>query len=174
MTCLFGSLLKLVEDGRPLLRRHLAVELQRAEVGRAPRASTSSGSTHCEKMIALRPLSATSAMSASSCSSLALCAGQRVEVANLLEPHHQLEDVLHRDRLAQRVEVDDALLLGQVVGFALGRRQLQRQSRIDLGRHVGQHVLLGAAQDAVAGQLRQPLGRRLAAECGRDRRRRRC
>ena len=68
-------------------------------------------------------------MSASSCSSLALVAGQRVEVADLLEPHHQLEDVLHRDRVAQLVEVDDALLLGQVVRLALGRRQLQRQRR---------------------------------------------
>ena len=75
--------------------------------------------------MALRPFSATSSMSASSCSSLALCAGARVEVADLLEPHHQLEDVLHRDGVAQGVEVDDALLLGQVVRRALGRRQFQ-------------------------------------------------
>ena len=60
---------------------------------------------------------------------LGALAGQRVEVADLLEPHHQLEDVLHRDRVAQVVEVDDALLLGQVVGVALGGRQLEVRRR---------------------------------------------
>ena len=69
--------------------------LQRAVAARVPCASTSSGSTHCEKMIALRPLSATSAMSAMQLLQLGALAGERVEVADLLEPHHQLEDVLH-------------------------------------------------------------------------------
>ena len=53
----------------------------------------------------------------------------------------------------------DAFLLGQVVGGALGRRQLQVDVADDLGRHVGGHVFLDAAQDAVAASARQQLAR---------------
>ena len=95
MTCLVGVGLEAVEDRRALVLRDLAVVLQRAVRGRAPWPALRSGSTHCEKTIALRPLSATSSMSASELFQLGALAGERVEVADLLEPHHQLEDVLH-------------------------------------------------------------------------------
>ena len=81
---------------------------------------------------------------------LGALAGERVEVADLLQPHHQLEDVLHGDRVAEFVEVDDAVVLGQ-------RRTRLRwagvssssRSRIDLRRHVGLHHVLRPPQDAV-------------------------
>ena len=85
----------------------------------------------------------------------------RIEVADLLEAHDQLEDVLDRDGVAQAVEMHHAVLLGEVVGFALGRRQLDVQVLDDARRHVGGHVLLGAAQDAIARQCRQHPRRRV-------------
>ena len=42
-------------------------------------------------------------------------AGRRVEVANLLEPHHQLEHMTDGNGFAQGIELDDAFILGPVV-----------------------------------------------------------
>src|SRR5262245_19575179 len=84
-------------------------------------------------------------------------AGQRVEVTDLLEAQHQLKDVLHRDGVIQRIEADDAVALGKVVGLALSGGQLEVAVAIDARRHVGGRLLLGAAQDAVGGQVGQTL-----------------
>ena len=124
MTCLRRVGLEAVEDRLPLALRHLAVILQRAE--RRQRLG--------QRLQRLDPLREDDRLAAAlghlrhvgqQLLQLGALAGQRIEVADLLQPHHQLEDVLHRDRVAQLVEMDDALLLGQVVGLALGRRQLQ-------------------------------------------------
>jgi hypothetical protein len=53
-------------------------------------------------------------------------ASQRIEVAYLLEVQHQLEDVLDRNRVAQGIEADHALVLGHDVRLALGRRQVEK------------------------------------------------
>ena len=93
--------LELVEDRRPLVRAGSCRGTGAGRTRPGPSPALRSGSTHWEKTIALRPLAATSSMSARSCSSLALAPVTRVEVANLLQPHDQLEDVLHGDRVAQ-------------------------------------------------------------------------
>ena len=81
--------------------------------------------------------------------------GQRVEIANLLEAHHQLKNVLHRNRRAQFVQMHHTLFLGEVIGLALGRRQVQHGVADDLGRHVLGDFFLDATNDTIARQLRQ-------------------
>ena len=63
-------------------------------------------------------------------------AGGRIEVADLLQPQHQLEDVLDRGRVAQFGQPHHALLLGQPVALALLGRQLQRLVVDQLRRQV--------------------------------------
>ena len=124
MTCLFGSRLNRSRIGCAVLVRHLAVVQQRAEL--AQRLG--------QRLQRLDPLREDDGLAAAlrhlghvglQLLQLGALPGPRVEVADLLQAHHQLEDVLHGDGVAQRVEVDDALLLGQVVGLALLRRQLR-------------------------------------------------
>ena len=98
----------------------------------------------------------------------------RVEVADLLEPHDQLEDMLNRDRLAQGVELDDAVLLGPFVAEALGGGQFEVDVVDHLGRHVGGDFFLDAAKNAIAGQFAAASAAAFPAECAPDRQTRRC
>ena len=59
--------------------------------------------------------------------------GGRVEVADLLQPQHQLEDVLDGRRLAHLREADDAFLLGQAIRLALLGASSNSASRNILG-----------------------------------------
>ncbi len=51
--------------------------------------------------------------------------GGGVEVADLFQPQHQLEDVLDGRSLAHLGEADDAFLFGQAIGLALLGRKFQ-------------------------------------------------
>ena len=94
-------------------------------------------------------------------------AGQRIEVANLFEPHDQLEDVLHSDGRPKRIEADHAVGLGQRVSLALRRSQLQVRVTHDLGRQVGKDLFFSPAEDAFPRQLRKILGRRFRGDAVR-------
>ena len=81
-------------------------------------------------------------MSASSCSSLALSpvSGSKLQIC--LSRITSSKTCCTRDRVAQRVEVDDAVLLGQVVGVAAGPASARMiRSRMILRRHVRLHRL---------------------------------
>ncbi len=110
-------------------------------------------STHWLKTIALRPLAATSSRSASSRSSLALWAGGRIEIANLLQPQHQLEDVLDRGRVAHVGQPQHSFFLGHLIRLALLGRQFELGIAKHLGRQLGQHLVFRAPQHVVAGGL---------------------
>ena len=55
--------------------------------------------------------------------------GGGVEVADLLQPQHQLEDVLDGRSLAHLGEADNAFLFGQAIGLALLGREFQARRR---------------------------------------------
>ena len=76
--------------------------------------------------------------------------GGRIEVADLLQAEHQLEDVLDADQVLHGGQAQDALALGQLVALALLGAQLQLGVAEQLGRQVGEHLVLGPAQHVVA------------------------
>ncbi len=76
--------------------------------------------------------------------------GGRVEVADLLQPQHELEDVLDRRGVAHLRQPHNALFLGQPIGLALFRRQFQIRVAKHFRRQFGKHLLLGPPQDIVA------------------------
>ena len=75
------------------------------------------------------------------------CAGGRIEIADLLQPQHQLEDVLDRDRFAHFRQADHAVFLGQPIGLALLGDQFERLVANQLRRQVLEHLVLRAAQE---------------------------
>ena len=77
-------------------------------------------------------------------------AGERIEVANLLQPQNQLEHVPDRGAVAHLGQPHDALFLGKPVAFALFGRQIERLVVEQLGRQVAEHLVFRAAQDVVA------------------------
>src|SRR5262249_1333692 len=54
-------------------------------------------------------------------------AGQGVKITDLLEPQHQLEDVLNGNHVTQVVEVNDPFIFCPFVSLALGNGQLQKR-----------------------------------------------
>ena len=96
--------------------------------------------------MALRPLAATSSRSAARRSSFRTFACNRIEVANLLQPQHQFEDVLDRGSLAQSRQADNAFLFGQAVAFPLLGGKFDVGIAEDLGRQIGKDFVLGAAR----------------------------
>ena len=80
---------------------------------------------------------------------LAARAGGRIEVADLLQPQHQLEHVADRQLVLHFPQPNHALVLRQSIRLGLLRRELHFRIAKQLGRQVGEHLVLRAAQDVV-------------------------
>lgn len=72
--------------------------------------------------------------------------GRRAEVADLLEASDQAQNVRDTDGLVTRSEREDALLLGSVLGTALGCRKVEHHAVQALGRQLREHVQLPPPQ----------------------------
>ncbi len=79
--------------------------------------------------------------------------GGRIEIANLLQPQHQLEDVLDRGAVAHFGQPQHAFVFRQLIALALlGLRSISA-SRNSLGGQLGEHLVFGAAENVRAGRL---------------------
>ena len=129
MTCLLGSLLKRSRIGWRSRVRDLAVVLQRAERRQRLR----------QRLQRLDPLREDDRLAAALGHLVHVgdaaapawrsrrCSGSKLQIC--LSRITSSKTCCTRDRVAQFVEVDDALLLGQVVAVALGRRQFEVRRR---------------------------------------------
>jgi DNA-binding transcriptional LysR family regulator len=81
---------------------------------------------------------------------LAARAGHRVKIANLLEPQHQFENMLNRDRFTQVCKMNNSFLFGSLVAGSLLGSQIQVCIAIEPRGHVFENFVLGSAQNMVA------------------------
>ena len=85
--------------------------------------------------------------------------GGRVEIADLLESQHQLEDMLNGCLLSHVRQPQHPLFFCPPIGFALIRRQGDVLVAVKAGRHVFEHFVLGPPQDVVSSGCPQGPGR---------------
>ena len=75
--------------------------------------------------------------------------GEGVEIADLLEPEHQFEDVLNCRLLAQVRKPQHPFLLRPAIGLPLLGCQFDSLVAVEPGRHVFEHLVLGATEHMV-------------------------
>ena len=92
-----------------------------------------------------------------------------VEVADLLEPEDELEDVADRRLAAERGEPQHALLLGQPVGLPLLGAEFDPFVAVEPRRHVVEHLVLRASQNMIGHRPGQfPRGHAVGEVAGGD------
>ena len=84
-------------------------------------------------------------------------AGGRVEIADLLEPENEFEDVLNRGLPAHVRQPEHPLLLCLAVGLPLLGAEFDLGVAVEPRWHLGEHLVFGAAEDVVGhGRAHRP------------------
>src|SRR4029453_2315785 len=165
----FGRVvLELFEDAVALLRGNFAVILQRTEAAELVP----------QDFQALHPLAEDDRLLATGGDFLQVGfeslqfragAGSRIEIANLLEPQDQLENVLDGDFVAEMVQLHDPFGFGHFISGSLRRREIELGIAIEFGGHVRQDLVLCATKDVVLDELAQSLRAEAGAQvAGRE------
>src|SRR3954447_15577455 len=81
---------------------------------------------------------------------LAAHASRRIKVADLLQPQHELENVLNGKLRFHLSKPHDAFFLSEAIRLGLLWRKFNLSVAEQLGRQVGQNFVLGAAQHIIS------------------------